>query len=207
MNSVVKYTLLVLVLLGAGGSALQRLSASSKWVPYTDPNGGYSVRLPGAPHAASRFVEGPLGSVRVQFVAARAADGTGPYGVSYTDLPLSVLDSHQAALCMDAACDSLPGEPLGLQSITVLGHPGREFKVRREEGVTTVRLFLVGRRMYQLMATSPTAAQAAGTRAQFMESFQLLTKEKLDDLSGRGHSRLAAPQAEPHPPQRPRLAP
>jgi hypothetical protein len=176
MTSAFRNTLLVLVLLGVLGSTMRRLSASNRWVPYTDTKGGYSVSLPGEPHEDSRMVKGPAGQVRVHFVATKAGDGSGPYGVSYVDMPPTVLDPRRAAQCMDGMCGSLPGEQLGRQSISVSGYPGREFRVRREQGVTTVRLFLAGMRLYQLMATSPTEEMGAGARAQFMDSFRLLAK-------------------------------
>ena len=72
--------------------------------------------------------------------------------------------------------NALGGELLSKQTITLAGHPGREFRVKRPQGITTVRLFPVNQRLYQLMATSPGEDVGADARARFMNSFRLLSR-------------------------------
>ena len=171
-----KNVLVILVLLVMLGNALERLAASTQWAPYTSRQGGYTVTLPGKPMESTRTMEGPSGPVELRYVATEAVDRSGVYGAAYVDMPSSVLDPHHAACSLDVMTHAFPGRLLSKRTITFQGHAGREFSVQREKGVTTVRLFFVGQRLYELMATSPDPAVSPETLATFLGSFRLIPK-------------------------------
>lgn len=170
-----KCVLVIIVLVGLLDQALGKLAASSRWVSYTSPDGGYAVTLPGKPVESTRTTRGPSGPIELRFVATQAMDGSGAYGVGYLDYPASARGQRDAESRLDAMTHAFPGQMLSNRVITVDGHPGREFSVRRTKGVTTMRVFLVRQRLYELIATSPEGA-GAETLATFLNSFRLLPR-------------------------------
>jgi hypothetical protein len=175
MRTGFKNVLILLVLLTMLGPAVEKLTAMNRWQTYTNQDGGFSVRLPGKPEEDFRRVPAPSKSVPVRYVAAQAPDGSGIYGVAYMDLPAAVRDPREAVQRMEAVPQALKGQLLSKYDVTVQGHQGREYRFQRDKSVTTLRVFLVGRRMYQLIVTSPTEKVGAEERARFMGSFTLLS--------------------------------
>ena len=174
MRNGFKIALVVLVLIPMLERALGNLAALNRWQAYTSQEGGYSVTLPGKPQEDFRRVPGPSRSVPVRYVAAEAPDGSGTYGVAYVDIPTPVADPRAAMQRMEALPRALKGRLLSKSDVSVEGHRGREFEVQRQKGITTLRVFIVGQRLYQLIVTSPTEAVGADGRARFMGSFKLL---------------------------------
>jgi hypothetical protein len=175
MRTGFKNALVLFVLLIMLGPAVKNLAAMNRWQTYTSHEGGYSVSLPGRPQEDFRRVPGQFKSVLVRYVAAQAPDGSGVYGVGYTDLPAAVSDPYAPLQRMEAIAAALKGRLVSSSDVTVDGHPGREYQVQRDRAVTTLRAFVVGRRLYQLMVTSSTGDNGDGQRGRFMASFRLLT--------------------------------
>ena len=139
---------------------------------------------PGAPgpespgHASGERRRGekrePRLAADLPWLAPEAPDGSGTYGVAYVDIPTPVDEPRAAMHRMEALPRALKGRLLSKSDVSVEGHCGREFKVQRQNGITTLRVFIVGQRLYQLIVTSPAEAVGAEGRARFMGSFKLL---------------------------------
>jgi hypothetical protein len=69
---------------------------------------------------------------------------------------------------------------LAEQQITIEGHPGRELQVAKEgmPGVMSVRLYVVGKRLYTMLIGSDGTPRGTAERDRFLSSFRLITVEK-----------------------------
>jgi hypothetical protein len=171
-----KLALVLLILLPSLEKAGLSLTRFNRWQTYTSQDGGYSVELPGKPHEEIRRVPGPTTSVLMRYVATQAPDRSGVFGVAYLDLPPAIQDPRAAAAQMECTPQRLKGQLLSKYDVNVQGYRGREYKVQREQGVTTVRTLLVGRRIYELIVNAPSQNEGGEVRERFLSSFKLLAR-------------------------------
>ena len=100
----------------------------------------------------------------------------------YNDFPESIIRENTADALFDggrdAAFASAGSRLLTEENISLNGHPGRElnFEIRGGEGMVRSRVYLVGRRLYQIIWTGPSDKALLENVDEFLNSFELLEK-------------------------------
>jgi hypothetical protein len=140
---------------------------------YVSAMGGFSVVMPSSPEEVTQTNQVGEGTLDWTILATRTEEGT--FGVAYTDIPLDLL-----ALGQETIVESLKTQPLladlDWQAIANRGEPvyldnipGREYLHLSEGRFSGVQFYLVNRRLYAVMATSPNLGEVD----QFVNSFQV----------------------------------
>jgi len=146
------------------------------WIDFESTDGSFSISLPGQP--AEKVTETPIGTGTVKTTTYTLNLGPGGfYFVSYTDnvsKPADAFDSVQKELAKQ-------GTVLEKKDITLDGAPGREISLEmtaKQPGdiLTTVRVFAVGGRLYQVLTTHQKATTSAADQKRFLDSFKVLKK-------------------------------
>jgi hypothetical protein len=180
-----KIVLSTALTLGAIALTATQGLAQSTWRFYSDEAGGYSISLPGNPESMPgsqhRLPNGDTMSYSGMGSFQENAQGikTG-YAVIYGDMPVGFQKNSKAAQqvlntvnCKDFAVLEA-NQLVNQQSFRLSGYPGREIKCQGDQGtVAKIRVFLVGNRIYLLMAATNHEPGAVKSMEGFMKSFKL----------------------------------
>lgn len=169
--------LAVLVLAGAALALFwSRRDGDAGWQRAVSAEGGYSVLLPAPARAQVNPIATEAGPITLHVLIAERGDEA--FTASWADYPPAVLASDPEAVldgARDGAAASVGGMvaeeiPIGLAG----GYRGRQLRIesRVRASAITVRLYLVGRRLYQLLYVADGEGDAAA-RDRFLASFEL----------------------------------
>ena len=166
----------ILLLSSSAGFAFQ---AVVEWSKVDSPEGRFSVVMPKKPETGVREVDTAVGKLALHTFGT--SNNIGHFMISYADYP----EAPQTGTAQEAVLDGVRGGVVkGLNAeltsetrVTINGNPGRELRMKRVmEGAEVVfswKMFLVGRRLYQ-MGVATTKADAESPDIQkFFLSFQL----------------------------------
>ena len=149
--------------------------AQKEWIAFAPPGGNYSVMMPGTPETEVKNETGNFGPYTVNGATLVAGDEF--YIVVYVDyaptLKLNVQGEINAN--RDNFIKGVKGAVLTSEKkITIDGHPGLEFTadVGTERYIIS-RIYLVGRRPYQLVAATRKKGDMTNAN-KFLNSFKLL---------------------------------
>jgi hypothetical protein len=152
--------------------------AGPGWKEFAPKDGRFRVLMPGTPKREKQDTESDFGKgVLVMHTVER---GGLIYGANYCDFPAAikkapadkVLDSSR-----DGCVDNLNGKLLLDKKVKLGEHPGREVRVGVEGGrVFRARVYLVGRRLYQVVVFGPGEKVTSKEADKFLDSFKLVTK-------------------------------
>jgi hypothetical protein len=160
--------------------AVERDPAS--WKEFSSQDGRFAVKFPGTPKEDTQSV----GEFRLKI---HRLTTFAEYSVMYADYPewANDNDPRVAGSILDdglkGAVAEVNSKLLEVQEVSLDGHPGRLYKERMPDGsILRGKTFLVGHRLYQIAATTPTeeGAPAEETRFyqavanKFLESFHLI---------------------------------
>ncbi len=151
---------------------------------FTSKEGKFSVSLPGKPQY-EKVPVGDSGGEQHQFVVGL---DQGAYLISYQDNPNlegGAAEDLQAALekGREVLQQTFKGELLESENVTLadatsddVEHPGISFRVSMPEagGEARCRFYMVGTRLYQVMALGVPAFTAADEATAMLDSFKLL---------------------------------
>lgn len=144
------------------------------WITYSSKDGSFSVGLPGTPYEESSPVDQPGGASYTDHeVGWVSADHTTGYWVNIFEFPTGTMVGQDPTTFYDTAqADAIRAASAALvaeRDLVLDGHPGREY-VGLADGVTfSVRMYLVGDRLYKQDTNS--AQPVADEVAAFFESF------------------------------------
>ena len=168
----------LLVLLTCAHAFAQQPPAA--WEKFSSPEGRFQILLPKKPALETKEVESPI--CKLTLYAFSASNDTGYFLASYGDYPVepkdaaqteSVLDAVQAGVLKGIEAEALPGA----KKISLGGFSGRDFSAKKEmQGVKVIfnwRIFLAGRRLYQLAAVTQETATPSPQVAKFFTSFAI----------------------------------
>lgn len=151
----------------------QALAQTQEWTKFSSTEGRFSVLMPSQPESDERAKDTPVGRVVMHFFTTRAAGGV--FVVSYADYPVG-----EAKRELDANRDSfLKGMKATLVSesdIKLQDNPGRDIKAERDQLSIKSRMYLVGKRYYQLVAITPATLPGNIEADKFLTSFELAAK-------------------------------
>jgi hypothetical protein len=151
--------------------ALTRQLVQAPWQSASPAAGRFSVQAPGTlqPETATTTIA----TTSLNWTIHALRTGTDRYAVAYTDLPLEVLQMGRTAV-IESLKQRLLANDFDWQAIANRGQrinwagiPGMEFLDLRNNKVSTLRLFLVKRRLYGVFATTSNLADAH----RFVNSF------------------------------------
>ncbi|MBD2329372.1 hypothetical protein [Alkalinema sp. FACHB-956] len=153
----------------------------SIWKTFSPAGGGFSILMPGTPKKSSHLVKTQTGAtIELIGYVVDLGPSKGGYLVLYSDMPLSGNeDSNQIQQILDNVMNGglsrVPGELVSYQTFALNGYPGREVTFRIDGNITgKVRMFLVGNRLYQLLAFTTQEKATAKSVNGFFNSFKLV---------------------------------
>lgn len=145
------------------------------WVKFSPPGSPFTVLMPSEPEESKNTADSPNGPYTTYLFTA-----TGPtreiYLVGWVDYDPKFRFGVQAELeaNRDNFVKSLKAKLLSTTPIKLGRHPGIEFKAELEGKADIVsRVYIVGRRPYQLIILTPTGRDSSANRARFFSSFKL----------------------------------
>ena len=159
------------LLLATGALAVQ---APAPWKKFTSQAGNFSVLLPAEPQEQKETKDdgGPLSPYTNTLYIARG--GNGAYLVGWTDYKPGVRIDVQGEIKAnrDNFVKGVNGT-LGPEKPLKLGtHPGTEFTAETAQALFHVRVYVIGRRPYILVALRPKGSQDPNAD-KFFSSFTL----------------------------------
>lgn len=153
-----------------------QVPVTTQLVPYTSTDGRFSVSFPGgAPKQDTQQVslQGGGSSTLYEFWV-EAGDGNISYMVMYNDYPANYANDGADAILARTRDGAIKGKTLvSDMAINLNGVPGREFTAKDDTWNFTVRQFLQGKRLYQLIVVSKPEYPATQT-SEFLSSFKIL---------------------------------
>lgn len=145
--------------------------------------GGFTVLMPGVPAEQTETAGSGGGRITLHMIRADIDDVS--YLVSYHDAdarsvrdPKALLDGQR-----DLAVKSHDGHLIADRRIQVRRHPGRDFRAEYRKGddprggVLQGRIFLAGRRVYQVIALAPRAKAGSPMITTFLQSFTTIPRK------------------------------
>jgi hypothetical protein len=174
--SMVVFTMPAVILLLWSPAIVSNLQPEQSWVTYAAPDASFSVAFPGEPYEKISTVGGPDGlptsGHEVGWVASDRSHG---YWLNYIDYPAGSMSGVNAKEAYDStqskAIAAGAAALIDTEDIVLDRYPGREYTALAEGVTVTVRMYLVGDRLYKLDTNSPHPD--ASEIAAFFDSFQL----------------------------------
>ncbi len=147
------------------------------WTEFESTQGGFAVLLPGTPTEHNRTAKTASGSIDAHMFLVDHGDVA--YMVAYSDYPDTMLEERTPKLILDGARDGAvahaKGKLLSESIVSINEHQGREVHIERVGGKVTItaRIFLVGRRLYQVMVLMPKDKASSKDVKKFLDSFRI----------------------------------
>jgi hypothetical protein len=144
--------------------------------PYTSTDGRFTVNFPQAEvkqDSSTVTLQGTDTTTLHQF-SVELANGQVSYMVMYNDYPAGYATGDPQTVLAATRDGALDKKTLLSDTVISLnGVPGREFTAKDDTWNYTVRQYLQGQRLYQLIVVSSSASPATQT-SDFMTSFKVL---------------------------------
>jgi len=155
-----------------------------EWQLFSPEGGKFQVTVPGKPRELQQQITLPDGKATVYMFAVEP-DPNSAYLSSYVDLSSDPLpaDRLKQALdgCQDGNAKSLKGTVQSQKEITIgkAKHPGREIVivVPEKKQVYRARVYMVGGRLYQVVALGSKEFAESKDTDKFLGSFKLIDSD------------------------------
>lgn len=174
--------LLVIVLLSLSVASGQEPPATeaAPWENFSSSEGRFILLAPTTPTAAKRELDTKVG--KLMLYSFTASNTTGFFVGTFGDYPNAASDSEQTERILDGVRRGvIRGTGATLISEKqkwIRGHPGREFtgsaRVENTDVKYTWRIYLVGRRLYQLAVATVADNASHPDVTKFLNSFDLI---------------------------------
>lgn len=150
--------------------------APAGWARLESAEGRFSVLMPGPNPPADRprtTADPKHGSYTVHTFRANTPKGF--FVASWVEYdPALLLDSQaELAASRDAFLKRVRARLLAERAVTLEGHPGIEFDAETDQAVFRSRVYVVGRRPYQLVAVTYKGFDESQNVNTFLSSFRL----------------------------------
>jgi len=146
------------------------------WQTYTASDRSFSVDLPAKPTFDTVQAPGAGGmQVSIQMVTAQPTQDTA-YMCSYYDrvddpesTPQEVLETSR-----DGSLNKIQGSLISQKNMTIQGYPAIDVQAHaRQDSLVDLRLILVNKRLFMLMAIAPNGKREPKAVKRFFDSFKL----------------------------------
>jgi hypothetical protein len=150
---------------------------NASWISFISKEGGFRVSLPATPAEKTQRVKTATGQLEVTVFLVEDKNDTS-YVVSYSDLPRAEVKDGTEQKRLDFARDGAVAKARGKlrseKTLALEGHPGRELIIENgTEAVVRLRIYVVNRRLHQLMAVGPGNVVLGRDGTFFLDSFRL----------------------------------
>ena len=145
----------------------------SGWVKFTSPNGRFSVLMPEIPPEKTETTDSANGPYTTHLFVVR--DSTSVYLIGWVDYDPSFNFNRQAELeaNRDNFVKGIKATLLSSKATTFDGYNAIEFTAEAGDRIFKSRVFLVGRRPYQLVIGSPKGMDDTALVERFFNSFKV----------------------------------
>jgi hypothetical protein len=157
-----------------------------EWREFSHPRGGYAVLMPGEPEEVVREQDTALGKITMTISDVAIEGERRLFLVGFADLPPGpgYADEAVAHKVLDGVLAGttrgLGGEIREKSRLKPDGYRGQQcsFGLQGQRAEGTIRVFLAGNRLYQLITQWPTdEPDSAADAEKFLKSFRLLDRE------------------------------
>lgn len=147
---------------------------AGSWVTLNSEDGNFSVLMPELVKDQSETNSSPNGPYTTHLFRAKTTRGMFLVGwVDYArDFNFVVQSELQAN--RDNFVKGLKATLVSTTKITMNGHPGLEFTAETPEAIYKSRVYVIGRRPYQLIAGTLKGQDDSYNVARFFDSFQIV---------------------------------
>lgn len=174
-------SIMILLLNGAGLAFQERV----EWPTLSIAEGRFSVLMPTKPETGVRDVDTTVGKLALYTFAS--SNTIGYFLLSYADYPNEASTATQQEAVLDGVrggvLKGLDAELISETRVTLRGHPGREFRAKKlsegSEVVYSWKLFLVGRRLYQMGGSYHQGQRAVGGHSEVLHVVSAFKLESL----------------------------
>ena len=146
---------------------------SGSWVKFTSENGHFSVLMPEIPPEKTETVDSAHGPYTTHLFVVK--DTTSVYLIGWVDYDPSFNFNRQAELeaNRDNFVKGISATLLSSKATVVDGYSTIEFTAETADRVFKSRVFMVGRRPYQLVIGSPKGMDDTASVERFFNSFKV----------------------------------
>jgi hypothetical protein len=147
--------------------------SNDQWVVFNSEPGRFSVRLPAKPTDRVQTVPGEHGPYASHLFAVKSAKSVFllawvDYDPSFNFAPQSELETSR-----DNFVEGIKATLLTSKNVTFDGYQAIEFTAETNDTLYKSRVYIVGRRPYQLVAGTAKGADDSANVARFFESFKV----------------------------------
>jgi hypothetical protein len=146
---------------------------NSGWVKFTSPNGRFSVLMPEIPPEKTETTDSANGPYTTHLFVVR--DTTSVYLIGWVDYDPSFNFNRQAELeaNRDNFVKGIQATLLSSKATMIDGYNAIEFSAEAGDRTFKSRVFLVGRRPYQIVIGSPKGMDDSALVERFFNSFKV----------------------------------
>ena len=146
---------------------------NSGWVKFASDNGHFSVLMPETPQEKVETTDSSHGPYTTHLFVVR--DTTSVYLIGWVDYDPSFNFNRQAELeaNRDNFVKGINAKLVATRATVINGYSGLEFTAETEDRVFKSRVFLVGRRPYQIVIGSPRDLDDTANVSRFFNSFKV----------------------------------
>lgn len=139
------------------------------------PDAKFSVLMPRTPEESVTMNTATAQTVQMYGVK----QGPIAYDLKYTDYPQDLIDKEGVQAWLDNERDyiaaSVPGRLIDERQISLDSHPGRELKIRADDGKYRIcRIYLVDNRFYNIYVIMPDEKSVTVAIERYLDSLKLL---------------------------------
>jgi hypothetical protein len=149
------------------------LTDAGGWVKFTSEAGRFSVLMPEAPTDKTDTVQSEHGPYTTHLFIVK--DTTSVYLIGWVDYDPEFNFNRQSE--MEANRDNfvkgINAKLVSTRSLTIDGYPALEFSAETGDRVFKSRVYMVGRRPYQIVIGSPKDLDDAANLNRFFNSFKV----------------------------------
>lgn len=143
------------------------------WVKFTSPEGHFSVLMPEIPEDKAETVDSAHGPYTTHLFIVR--DTTSVYLIGWVDYDPSFNFNRQAELeaNRDNFVKGINATLISTRPTVIDGYTAVEFTAETADRVFKSRVFMVGRRPYQIVIGSPKGVDDTASTTRFFNSFKV----------------------------------
>ncbi len=166
----------IAILIGVMGS-VAFAQETSAWTSFTSAEGRFTVLMPSKPKIEDKDTDTTQGTLPLHLFSS--SNDNAYFLISYNDFPNLDETNLQAALeaGRTGAIQSMGGELVSERKISIGNNPGLEFRAKKisegSEIIANARLYLVGRRLYQLLVLAYKPHADSPDIQRFLTSLEL----------------------------------
>ncbi len=156
-------------------------NTKSVWQQFTSPQGKFAVLMPGKPKQVKQTNQTPLGVIKTQGFFVEKYGNKVAYLVAYSDFPVNLSPNNYNQILDWAGKGILgvvQGKLISQRSLKLQGFPGKELTYLATNGIFQHRMYLVNRRLYQVVVATSKEQQKylAKSNVGFLNSFRLRSR-------------------------------